>query len=574
MKPEIFFENFELLASAPNGVQKLREMILQLAVQGKLVRQDERDGTGTEILQEIQKTFKSEKSKGRKTISNLESRNQLEVTWTIPNTWAFTTLESASYGDGLFSDGDWVESKDQDQSGDIRLIQLADIGEGIYKNKSKRFMNSQTAERLNCTYLKKSDILIARMPDPLARACVFPGDPKRCVTVVDACILRLNMRFFLPEFLVIAINSSFFRNLALLKATGTTRSRISRGNLASFPIPIPPLAEQRRIVAKVDQLMSLCDELEARQKAMREHRALTNGAALDKLLAARAPEEFAQSWRRIYDNFDLLYDAPENVGALRQAILQLAVMGKLVEQDERDEPAGVLVERIRAEKERQIKERKNKKINSVNPVQENEIWFKLPEGWVYSRFGELFITSSGTTPNRSKKDYFNNGTEYWVKTTDLNNGLVMSCEEKITLQAVSDCNLKYYPKGTVCVALYGGAGTIGKSGILGIETTINQSVCGIYPNKFVNLEYLHFYIKSIRPKWMIFAAGFRRDPNINVRIIDNMIFPVPPLNEQNRIVSKLKMMMSLCDELEARLARSQADGERLMEAVVEWLLAR
>lgn len=169
--------------------------------------------------------------------------------------------------DGVFIDGDWVESKDQDPDGDVRLIQLADIGEGAFLNKSARFLTSAKAAELRCTFLKKGDVLIARMPDPLGRACIFPleGD-ERYVTVVDVCIIRTSSDIASPEFLIVAINFLGTRKQIEDLQTGTTRKRISRGNLANVSIPLPPLPEQKRIVAKIEELFS---ELEAGEESLR-----------------------------------------------------------------------------------------------------------------------------------------------------------------------------------------------------------------------------------------------------------------------------------------------------------------
>ena len=153
----------------------------------------------------------------------------------------------------VFVDGDWVESKDQDPSGDVRLIQLADIGDGFYIDKSSRFLNSETAKRLKCTYLKEGDILVARMPDPLGRACIFPKSEMPCVTVVDVCIIRPNPNKVDNRWLMHTINSAVMRQRINEYVTGTTRQRISRGNFSKLKISVPPLAEQRRIAAILDQ---------------------------------------------------------------------------------------------------------------------------------------------------------------------------------------------------------------------------------------------------------------------------------------------------------------------------------
>ena len=158
---------------------------------------------------------------------------------------------------GVFSDGDWVESKDQDPNGDVRLIQLADIGVGTFINKSNRFMTSEKAEELKCTYLEKGDILIARMPEPIGRACIFPELKNKCVTVVDICIVRPASDEIDSRWLMHLINSERFNNQILKFVTGTTRQRISRGNLAKLDVEVPPLDEQKRIAAILDKADSV-----------------------------------------------------------------------------------------------------------------------------------------------------------------------------------------------------------------------------------------------------------------------------------------------------------------------------
>jgi type I restriction enzyme, S subunit len=157
------------------------------------------------------------------------------------------TLRDALADADIFVDGDWVESEDQDPFGDVRLIQLADVGDGTYLNKSARFLTSTKAASLGCTFLRLGDILVARMPDPLGRACIFPGDSKRSVTVVDVCIIRPKPEQHDARWLMHCLNAPDCRNQIARFATGTTRSRISRGNLKKIKIPLLPLAAQRRI---------------------------------------------------------------------------------------------------------------------------------------------------------------------------------------------------------------------------------------------------------------------------------------------------------------------------------------
>ena len=176
---------------------------------------------------------------------------------TNPKGWPRPSLQTLLETSEVFVDGDWVESKDQDPQGDVRLIQLADLGDGIYLDKSSRFLTSNTARRLRCTPLQVGDILVARMPDPLGRACLFPGDAREAVTVVDICIIRPGSEGPHPTWLMCCINTMGFRSLIAREATGTTRSRISRGNLSRLPIIAPPLELQQEFAHRVEAVTRL-----------------------------------------------------------------------------------------------------------------------------------------------------------------------------------------------------------------------------------------------------------------------------------------------------------------------------
>jgi type I restriction enzyme S subunit len=178
------------------------------------------------------------------------------------------TLKSAVGPGGLIIDGDWVESKDQDPDGDVRLIQLADIGDGHYINKSARFLTSAKAHELRCTMLRPGDVLISRMADPIGRACIFPGDPRPCVTVVDICVARPDGQHVTPEWLKYAINEPRFRASVLSRAVGATRPRISGKNLQAMTLNVPDLDVQNRAVdllARAESIVRM--RREAEQKA-------------------------------------------------------------------------------------------------------------------------------------------------------------------------------------------------------------------------------------------------------------------------------------------------------------------
>ena len=178
----------------------------------------------------------------------------------LPDGWVSTTIKELAGTTGLFVDGDWVESKDQDPNGSIRLLQLADIGDGTFLDKSDRWINEDAFVRLRCTALNAGDVLVARMPDPLGRACLMPALEHRCVTVVDVAALRADSENIDNRWVMQTINSPQVRAEIAAQSSGTTRRRISRGRLGEMEIPLPPKAEQTRIA---DQLSTLLTRVQA-----------------------------------------------------------------------------------------------------------------------------------------------------------------------------------------------------------------------------------------------------------------------------------------------------------------------
>ena len=198
---------------------------------------------------------------------------------------------------------------------------------------------------------------------------------------------------------------------------------------------------------------------------------------------------------------------------------------------------------------------------------DDEIPFELPKGWEWCRLGTIFQTSSGTTPQSNNPLYYKDGDINWIRTTDLNNEILRNAEVKITEQACVDYKLKEVPINAVCIAMYGGAGTIGKHALIQFRTTINQSVCAIHPNIDCSSKFLHIFIQYQRPYWMDFAAGSRKDPNINQLIIQHCLFPLPPLAEQQRIVAKIEELMPLVEQY----GKAQSELEALNSNIHEQL---
>ena len=236
--------------------------------------------------------------------------------------------------------------------------------------------------------------------------------------------------------------------------------------------------------------------------------------------------------------------------ALRQKILDLAIHGKLVPQDPNDEPASVLLERIKAEKERLIKEGKIKRSKksaktSDTPHYEN-VPFEVPEGWMWTTLGVIGTWQSGGTPSRSNKSYYG-GNIPWLKTGDLNDGYITHIPEFITEEAVVNSSAKLNPVGSVLIAMYGA--TIGKLGILTFPATTNQACCACIEYDAIDPMFLFYFLLSQRTAF-IAKGGGGAQPNISKEIIVKTYIPLPPFLEQQRIGAEIERWFSLIDIIE------------------------
>ncbi|MBR1573474.1 MAG: restriction endonuclease subunit S [Bacteroidales bacterium] len=231
---------------------------------------------------------------------------------------------------------------------------------------------------------------------------------------------------------------------------------------------------------------------------------------------------------------------------LRQKILDLAIHGKLVPQDPNDEPASVLLERIRKEKEQLIREgkikapKKGKSAGDRSHYMNNVPW-DLPEGWVWTTLSDIGTWQSGATPRRGVKAYYG-GTIPWLKTGDLNDDYIQDIPERITGKALEETSVKLNPEGSVLIAMYGA--TIGKVGILMFPATTNQACCACSEFAGVDNKYLFYYLMSHKDTFLQQAGGGAQ-PNISKEIIVNTPIPVPPIREQKRIVREIEKWLGI-----------------------------
>ncbi len=540
MSPQTFFDNFALLADAPNGIAKLRELILQLAVQGKLVPQDPKAESALILFETIQK-----------------ERTKL----VIPDSFNKETALRRIIENNSLAQG-WIQCC----LGEISVIRYGkNLPVKNLKPEGYHVFGANGIIGFFDQYLyEEPQLLISCRGAYSGKPNISPS--KAFITnnslVVELPFGGETLRRYLYHALCVADKSKL--------VTGSAQPQVTINNALILDIALPPLEEQKRIVAKVDELMRLCDELEARQQARRESRVRLNNAMLAPLnnAASLAPEEFEQASARLADNFAALYDSAETVSKLRSTILQLAVQGKLVQQDPQDEPASVLFKIIKFEKARLVKEKIIRNSKPLPPIEQDEEPFEIPNNWVWVRLGDIGDWGAGATPNRSNPHYYG-GSIRWFKSGELNDGYISESEERITELALKDCSLRQNQPGDVLIAMYGA--TIGKLAILETIATTNQAVCACTCFNGMFNEYLFLLLKAFKSHFTGRGAGGAQ-PNISREKIIHTVTPLPPSQEQKRIVAKVNQLMVLCDELETKLRLMEADSEKLMKAAVRHVL--
>jgi type I restriction enzyme S subunit len=323
----------------------------------------------------------------------------------------------------------------------------------------------------------------------------------------------------------------------------------------------------------VDELMKLCDELEGRVQRQREARERLSAAALDRLLAARDPAEFARHWQRLGDHFDLLYDAPETLAQLRQAILQLAVQGSLVPQDPSDEPADVLRRRILRAKSGWLEAGSKTVVTEAESIEPSDELFPTPSGWTWARVADVFDVSGGITKNPTRapaKNHFP-----YLRVANVQRSRLDLAEiERFELFEGELDRWRLQPQDLLVVEGNGSEQEIGRCAIWSgeIADCVHQNhIIRCRPIEHQGSRFTLMFLNSPTginemTKRAITTSGLY---SLSVGKIRSLVIPLPPEAEQRRIVAKVDHLMSLCDALEAKLKQAQTDSDRLLAAAVQ-----
>ena len=357
--------------------------------------------------------------------------------------------------------------------------------------------------------------------------------------------------------------------------SGTTKQvELNVAAVKALPIPLPPLAEQHRIVAKVDELMALCDQLEQQQAGNLQAQQALVETLLRTLVEAGDANETHQAWNRIAEHFDSLFTTEDTIDQLKQAVLQLAVMGALLPQDPEDEPAHEFLDRVAADKNRLAKVGRIRKLKNLPNVKAEEMCFPIKRGWEWARLEQFSIVGTGATPARDNLSYYEPPAFNWVTSGETEEEFIFDTKEKVSQKAIDDTNVSIYPAGTLVVAMYGQGKTRGQITELMIDAGTNQACAAIslicrdsFHRKYIKL----FFEKSYEELRSQAAGGAQ--PNLNLGKISQTVIPIPPLAEQKRIVTKVDELMGLCNSLKARIQQAQTTQAHLADAIVEQAVA-
>ncbi|WP_053961253.1 restriction endonuclease subunit S [Sulfobacillus thermosulfidooxidans] len=514
MNADLLIAQFDRIAEAPDAVPRLRRFILDLAVRGRLVEQDPTDG---------------------RTYPRLPTgENTMEGPYELPLTWQWYTI-----GDITANHGQKVPDRDFTYI-DVSAI---DSARGVVEN--PQILKPNEAPSRARRIVQSGDVIYATVRPYLLNVAVIDRDYNPPAIASTAFVVLSGIGFTLPRFLWLVLRSPYFVKLVEEQMRGQAYPAINDRAFKNLPIPLPPLQEQHRIVAKVDELMAVCDELEARQQERETQRDRTVMAVLHTLVEKEQKDRaFVDTVHFYLRNFADLTVRREHVQQLRRTILDLAVRGKLVEND---------VIPFQAE-------------NSFS----GELPYVLPDSWRWVTLGDVGDWGAGTTPPRSESSYYGGGIT-WLKSGELNDTIGLTgSEETVTQLAIDRLSFRLNKPGDLLLAMYGA--TIGKLAILGEFAVTNQAVCGCTPYEGISTRYLFIYLLSQRNRLRGKSEGGAQ-PNISKTKILKYPCPLPPLSEQHRIVAKVDELMAVCDALEQQLIMQEQDQQRFMEAALREAMA-
>jgi type I restriction enzyme S subunit len=575
MTPEKLLEHFDRISDAPDAIPRLRRFILDLAVRGKLVPQDLNDEPASELVRRIKAEKERMEKEGKiKKEKPIDAVNSDTAPFGIPASWTWTRLgkltELVTKGSSPKWQGIGYVSKDEgvlfitsENVWNYRLRKLDEL-----KYVEKRFNEIEPR-----SILRFGDILMNLVGASIGRTAIYDLPVEANINQAVALIRLIQTTPNLSTgFLLHYLNSPSAIEFMFSSQVVTAQPNISLTNARGFPIPVPPLAEQHRIVARVDELMALCERLETAQAERESRRDRLAATSLHRLNNGADADEFREHARFHLGHLPRLATRPEHIQQLRQTILNLAVRGKLVPQNPNDEPACELLKYIQDEKERFVKEGRIRKEKPLPEVAEEDAPFSIPISWSWARIGTCsLLTEYGTSV---KSDHIDNGVPV-LKMGDIHDGKVILGGQKKVPRSIDDLPQLFLRRFDLLYNRTNSAELVGKTGIyLGEDDGytfasylirirfLNDRMSPVYSNLAMNAPY--FRPTQILPELQQQCG----QANVNGTKLRNMLLPIPPLAEQHRIVARVDELMGLCDRLEEQLTTTQTESRRLLEAVL------
>ncbi|CAN7282226.1 restriction endonuclease subunit S [Acidovorax sp. LjRoot38] len=560
----MLLSNLDVLATAPGGVARLRELILTLAVQGKLVPQDPADEPASVLLQKIRaekdRLIAEGKIKRDKPLAEIAHEDK---PFELQEGWAWVRLgQLANFIDYR------GKTPTKTESG-IPLITAKNVRQGFINRVPREFIaEAAYAGWMTRGFPKVGDLLFTTEA-PLGNVAAIDIEERFALAQRVICfgLYEPQMSGALSTFL----RSPWMQGVFSDQATGVTAQGIKSARLQLIPIPVPPLAEQSRIATRVEELMRLCDALQAKGQLEAAQHAQLVSTLLGTLTASTTPEELADNWQRVAQHFDLLFDRPEAIDALEQTLLQLAVRGLLVPQDPTDEPASALLQKIRAEKDRLIATGQIKRDKPLPPITDEEKPFELPVGWEWARVADVVEMLNGYA---FKSEWFKQAGVRLLRNVNVSHGHVdWSTPVMLDVATAKDYEQFALRVGDIVLSLDRPIISTGlKYAVIresDLPCLLLQRVARLTSLVCVSPEFLVLWLQSDLFMGTIDPGRSNGVPHISTKQVAELAFPLPPLIEQSRIVTRVTALRRLCADLRQRLVDAQTTQSNLAQALVE-----
>jgi type I restriction enzyme S subunit len=539
-------QHFELLGTAAGGVAKLRELILTLAVQGKLVPQDPDDEPARELLKKIRVEKDRLIAEGKiKRGKPLAAISQEEEPYSLPRGWEWVRLNSLLQKIGAGSTP--LGGREVYVPNGVKFLRSQNVWNDGLRLDGVAFIKPETHAKMNGTVVLPNDLLFNITGASIGRCAVVPSDfdeanVSQHVTIVRAVMSELN------EFLHKVLVSRHVQQTVMDVQVGVSREGLSIAKLGQFLIPLPPLAEQSRIVTRVEELMRLCNALEGKGQLEAAQHAQLVQTLLGALTASTTPDELADNWQRVAAHFDLLLDRPEAIDALEQTILHLATTGRLTS-------------RLPLEVVSSATTDDDMTIDSP---------FELPRGWAWATLGKLstFVTSG----SRSWKDFYSDEGATFIRSQDIKyDRIEFDNRAYVKLPLAAEGVRTKVCLRDVLITITGA--NVGKAALVLdpiAEAYVSQHVALVRLHDPRLVDYLHLWLVSEHGgRQLLLTSSYGAKPGLNLKNIKDLPVPVPPLAEQIRIVARVESLRRLCADLRQRLAARQTTQAHLAEALID-----